>query len=102
MLTWIPPRCMCNDHASKKQLSSKKALSLLLISTRPRPCASSWLLLYSPSWYPRTIRVRMASIVREAFGKAGLYEILNVKKTATAAEIKKAYFKLALQFVRLF
>ena len=41
----------------------------------------------------------MASAVREAFGKASLYEILNIQKTATAAEIKKAYFKLALRYV---
>lgn len=40
-----------------------------------------------------------AAAVREAFGKASLYDILNVKKTATTPEIKKAYFKLALQFV---
>ena len=41
----------------------------------------------------------MAGIVREAFGSVDLYAILNVKKTSTVAEIKKAYFKLALQFV---
>jgi DnaJ-class molecular chaperone len=40
----------------------------------------------------------MAAAVREAFGDANLYSILNVPKTSSAAVIKKAYFKLALQY----
>ncbi len=40
----------------------------------------------------------MASSVLEAFGSVGLYEILNLPKDCTTAQIKKAYFKLALQY----
>jgi DnaJ-class molecular chaperone len=38
--------------------------------------------------------------VKAVFGKKSLYEILEVDRTATPAAIKKAYFRLALKFVR--
>ncbi len=41
-----------------------------------------------------------AATVKAAFGKKSLYEILEVERTASAAAIKKAYFKKALLFVR--
>ncbi len=41
-----------------------------------------------------------AALVRQAFGDVSLYAILGVEKTATAEQIKRAYFKKALQYVR--
>jgi len=42
-----------------------------------------------------------AAMVRELFGAdATLYTIFGVPKTAPAADIKKAYWKLALRYVR--
>lgn len=38
--------------------------------------------------------------IEEQFGKGkSLYEVLEVSPTASAAEIKKAYFKAALKYV---
>jgi hypothetical protein len=42
----------------------------------------------------------MAAAVKLTFPGLGLYEILGVDKAATAEQIKKAYFKKALQWVR--
>lgn len=39
-------------------------------------------------------------LVRDAFGDKDFYEILNIKKSATEKEIKRAYRKLALKCVR--
>jgi DnaJ-class molecular chaperone len=42
----------------------------------------------------------MAALIGEVFGKnANLYEILELAKTATEAQIKKAYYKKALLWV---
>ena len=41
----------------------------------------------------------MATLIREAFGKiSSLYDILEVSKTATGAQLKQAYFKQALKW----
>ena len=39
-----------------------------------------------------------AKIVKEAFGSASLYSILQVEKTATSEQLKRAYYKAALRF----
>ena len=39
-------------------------------------------------------------LVRKAFGKKTLYEIIGVERDATATQIKKAYYRLALRMVR--
>jgi len=39
-----------------------------------------------------------AKIVKEAFGSVSLYSILQVEKTATSEQLKRAYYKAALRF----
>ena len=39
-----------------------------------------------------------AKIVKEAFGSVSLYSILQVDKTATSEQLKRAYYKAALRF----
>jgi curved DNA-binding protein CbpA len=41
----------------------------------------------------------MAALVRECFGDASAYDILGVDKKATQEQIKRAYYKKALQWV---
>jgi DnaJ family protein C protein 9 len=39
-----------------------------------------------------------AKIVKEAFGSTSLYSILQVEKTATSEQLKRAYYKAALRY----